>query len=178
MSKTIYRDLKNATEDKIKDLLEESQGQITGSNYEALGELMDIHKDITNEEYWCYKMEEGEDMRYEGYGRGSYGNYGNYGEYGRENYGRDSYGRDMYGARGRSRDSRGRYRGHDYLDEMYDNYGRYSESRERYGASQETDKSYHYMVKALEDFIKVLEEEADTQEQKQMLHEALQNAMR
>ena len=57
MSKTIYRDLKNATEDKIKDLLEESQGQITGSNYEALGELMDIHKDITNEEYWCYKME-------------------------------------------------------------------------------------------------------------------------
>jgi len=175
MSKTIYRDLKNATEDKIKDLLEESQGQITGSNYEALGELMDIHKDITNEEYWCYKMEEGEDMRYEGYGRGSYGNYDNYG---RGNYERDSYGRDMYSARGRSRDSRGRYRGHDYLDEMYDNYGRYSESRERYGASQETDKSYHYMVKALEDFIKVLEEEADTQEQKQMLHEALQNAMR
>ena len=175
MSKTIYRDLKNATEDKIKDLLEESQGQITGSNYEALGELMDIHKDITNEEYWCYKMEEGESMRYEGYGRGSYGNYG---EYGRGNYGRDSYGRDMYGARGRSRDSRGRYRGHDYLDEMYDDYGRYMESRERYGASQETDKSYHYMVKALEDFIKVLEEEADTQEQKQMLHEALQNAMR
>lgn len=175
MSKTIYRDLKNATEDKIKDLLEESQGRITGSNYEALGELMDIHKDITNEEYWCYKMEEGEDMRYEGYSRDSYGNYR---EYGRENYGRDSYGRDMYDARGRNRDSRGRYRGHDYLDEMYDDYGRYMESRERYGASQETDKSYHYMVKALEDFIKVLEEEADTQEQKQMLHEALQNAMR
>ena len=175
MSKTIYRDLKNATEDKIKDLLEESQGQITGSNYEALGELMDIHKDITNEEYWCYKMEEGEDMRYEGYSRDSYGNYR---EYNRGNYGRDDYGRDMYSARGRSRDSRGRYRGHDYLDEMYDDYGRYMESRERYGASQETDKSYHYMVKALEDFIKVLEEEADTQEQKQMLHEALQNAMR
>lgn len=175
MSKTIYRDLKNATEDKIKDLLEESQGQITGSNYEALGELIDIHKDIINEEYWCYKMEEGEDMRYEGYGRSSYGNYG---EYGRGNYGRDSYGRDEYSARGRSRDSRGRYRGHDYLDEMYEDYGRYMESRERYGASQETDKSYHYMVKALEDFIKVLEEEADTQEQKQQLMEALQNAMR
>ena len=61
---------------------------------------------------------------------------------------------------------------------MYDDYGRYMESRERYGASQETDKSYHYMVKALEDFIKVLEEEADTQEQRQMLQEALQNAMR
>jgi hypothetical protein len=153
-------------------LLEESQGQITGSNYEALGELMDIHKDITNEEYWCYKMEEGEGNMYGNYGRGSYNNYGEYGRGG--NYG--EYGN--YGARGRSRDSRGRYRGHDYLDEMYDNYGRYSESRERYGASQETDKSYHYMVKALEDFIKVLEEEADTSEQKQILHEALQNAMR
>ena len=170
MKPLIHKDLNNATESKIKELLEESQGQITGSNYEALGELMDIHKDITNEEYWCYKMEEGEGNMYGNYGRGSYNNYGN--------YGRDSYGRDEYGARGRSRDSRGRYRGHDYLDEMYDDYGRYMESRERYGASQETDKSYHYMVKALEDFIKVLEEEADTPEQKQMLHEALQNAMR
>lgn len=170
MKPLIHKDLKNATENKIKDLLEESQGQITGSNYEALGELMDIHKDITNEEYWCYKMEEGEGNMYGNYGRGSYNNYGN--------YGRDSYGRDEYSARGRSRDSRGRYRGHDYLDEMYDDYGRYMESRERYGASQETDKSYHYMVKALEDFIKVLEEEADTPEQKQMLREALQNAMR
>ena len=170
MSKTIYKDLKNATEDKIKDLLEESQGQITSSNYEALGALIDIHKDIANEEYWCYKMEEGEESMYGNYGRGSYGNYG------RGDYGRDEYGRDNYGAR--RRDSRGRYRGHDYLDEMYDNYGRYSESRERYGASQETDKSFHYMVKALEDFIKVLEEEADTQEQRQMLQEALQNSMR
>lgn len=170
MKPLIHKDLKNATENKIKDLLEESQGQITGSNYEALGELMDIHKDITNEEYWCYKMEEGEGNMYGNYGRGSYNNYGT--------YGRDSYGRDEYSARGRSRDSRGRYRGHDYLDEMYDDYGRYMESRERYGASQETDKSYHYMVKALEDFIKVLEEEADTPEQKQMLREALQNAMR
>lgn len=170
MTKTIYKDLKNATEDKIKDLLEESQGQITGSNYEALGALIDIHKDIANEEYWCYKMEEGEEDMYGNYGRGSYGNYG------RGDYGRDEYGRDNYGAR--RRDSRGRYRGHDYLDEMYEDYGRYMEGRERYGASQETDKSYHYMVKALEDFIKVLEEEADTQEQREMLSQALQNAMR
>ena len=170
MTKTIYKDLKHATEDKIKDLLQESQGQITGSNYEALGALIDIHKDIANEEYWCYKMEEGEEDMYGNYGRGSYGNYG------RGDYGRDDYGRNDYGAR--RRDSRGRYRGHDYLDEMYEDYGRYMEGRERYGASQETDESYHYMVKALEDFIKVLEEEADTQEQREMLSQALQNAMR
>ena len=62
---------------------------------------------------------------------------------------------------------------------MYDDYGRYMESRERYGAGdQETDKSFHYMVKALEDFIKVLHEEAETPQQKQQLMESLQNSMR
>lgn len=45
------------------------------------------------------------------------------------------------------------------------------------GASEETDKSFHYMVKALEDFIKVLHEEAETPQQKQMLNETLQRSM-
>ena len=171
MSKTIYRDLKNATEDKIKDLLEESQGQITGSNYEALGELMDIHKDITNEEYWCYKMEEGEESMYGNYGRGSYGNYDNYG---RGNYGRDDYGRDMYSARGRSRDSRGRYRGHDYLDEMYDDYSRYSEGRQRYGANEDTMKSLKYMLKSMEDFARMLKEDAQSEEEVEMIRQTAQ----
>lgn len=71
-----------------------------------------------------------------------------------------------------------RYRGDEELDRMSGEYGRYMDSRMRYGASEETDKSYHYMVKALEDFIRVLEEEADTPQQKQQLKEALQNAMR
>ena len=171
MSKTIYRDLKNATEDKIKDLLEESQGQITGSNYEALGELMDIHKDITNEEYWCYKMEEGEENMYGNYGRGSYGNYG---EYGRGNYGRDSYGRDEYSARGRSRDSRGRYRGHDYLDEMHEDYSRYMEGRERYGANEDTMKSLKYMLKSMEDFARMLKEDAQSEEEVEMIRQTAQ----
>ena len=99
--------------------------------------------------------------------RGSYGEYGNYGEYGRGNYGE-------YGARGRRR-----YRGDDYLDRMSGEYGRYQESRQRYGANdQETDKSFHYMVKALEDFIMVLKEEAESPQQKQQLTQALQNSMR
>ena len=111
-------------------------------------------------------------------------NYGNYSGYG--NYGRDEYGiYDGYGAR--RRDSRGRYtgsgydrkyRGDDELDRMVNEYGRYMESRERYGAGEETDKSFHYMVKALEDFIKVLHEEADTPQQKQQLMSTLQNSMR
>lgn len=111
-------------------------------------------------------------------------NYGNYGEYGARGRGRGSYGEygnygggsyGEYGARGRG----GRYRGDDSLDRMYGEYGRYQESRQRYGAGdQETDKSFHYMVKALEDFIMVLHEEADTPQQKQQLMQALQNSMR
>ena len=60
---------------------------------------------------------------------------------------------------------------------MSGEYGRYQESRQRYGAGEETDKSYHYMVKALEDFIRVLHEEADTEQQRQMLRETLQRSM-
>jgi len=71
-----------------------------------------------------------------------------------------------------------KYRGEDELDRMHGEYGRYMESRERYGAGEETDKSFHYMVKSLEDFIKVLHEEAQTQQQKQMLNETLQRSMR
>ena len=84
-----------------------------------------------------------------------------------------NYGRGGYGARGRD----SRYRGDDSLDRMYGEYGRYMESRNRYGAGEESDKSFHYMVKALEDFIKVLYEEADTQQQKQQLMQTLQNSM-
>ena len=98
------------------------------------------------------------------YNRGGYGNYGNYMDYGRGSYGRQ--GRDM------------KYRGDDELDRMYTEYGRYQESRNRYGAGEETDKSFHYMVKSLEDFIKVLYEEAETPQQKQQLMSALQNSMR
>lgn len=104
-------------------------------------------------------------------------NYGNYGgrRAGYDTYGRDNYGNyGNYGARGYDM----RYRGDDHIDRMRNEYGRYMESRSRYGASEETDKSYHYMIKALEDFIMVLHEEADTPQQKQMLNETLQRSMR
>lgn len=111
-----------------------------------------------------------------------YGNYENYGARrpGYDSYGRDAYGRDNYGEYG-NYGRRGydmRYRGDEHLDRMAGEYGRYMEGRSRYGASEETDKSFHYMVKALEDFVKVLHEEADTPQQKQMLNEALQRSMR
>lgn len=100
--------------------------------------------------------------------------YNGYGNYSGRGPGHGSYGDyDNYGARGRDM----RYRGHEHLDRMYDEYGRYNENRNRYGAGEETDRSFHYMVKALEDFIRVLYEEADSNQQKQMLKETLQRSM-
>ncbi len=101
-----------------------------------------------------------------------------YGNYMGRNPGYDTYGRGMeygrnYGARGYD----SRYRGEENLDRMYNEYGRYMENRNRYGAGEETDKSFYYMVKSLEDFIRVLHEEAETPQQKQMLHETLQRSM-
>lgn len=156
------------TEKYIEQLIDEGINE--NNNVEYIYKLIDIQKDAY--EIKCMKEEKemyGEYGNYGEYGarrggrRGGYGEYGNYGEYGE------------YGARGRGGR---RYRGDDELDRMMGEYGRYQESRSRYGASEETDKSFHYMVKALEDFIKVLEEEADTPQQKQQLMTALQNSMR
>ncbi len=157
------------TEEKIKEILEED---INPNNLEYLYKLTKI-KHIAKEDkdmygnYGNYGANYGRRGYGEGYGRG-----GNYGEYGEGSYG--EYGRGNYGRRGRD----ARYRGDEYLDRMSGEYGRYQESRERYGAGEETDKSFHYMVKALEDFVMVLKEEAETPQQKQQLMEALQNSMR
>ena len=158
--------LEKKTDESIKKILDEG---ITTNNLDHLYKLTKINKiakEESNMNYGNYGNYNGR-----GPGHGSYGEYGagSYGEYGEGSYGRGSYGR-----RGVDR----RYRGDDELDRMMGEYGRYQESRQRYGASEETDKSFHYMVKALEDFIKVLEEEADTQQQKMQLKQALQNAMR
>lgn len=144
------------TEKYIEEILKED---LNSNNLENLYKLIDIYKDA----------KEVESMNY-----GNYNGYGNYGNYGRGNYG-ESYGN--YGNYGR-RGVDARYRGDEELDRMAGEYGRYQESRNRYGAGQETDKSFHYMVKSLEDFIKVLHEEATTPEQKQQLMQALQNSMR
>ena len=140
-------------EESIKNLLEQG---LTTSNVDNLLKLSKIK----------HMAKEDKNMNYSGRrpGYDTYGTYGNYGEYGRDNYG--ARGRDM------------RYRGDDAIDRMSGEYGRYQESRSRYGAGEETDRSYHYMVKALEDFIKVLYEEADTEPQRQMLRETLQRSMK
>ena len=162
-------------EEEIIKLVEPSLNKIKNdglntNNLEHLYKLMKI-RHIAKEDMEMYgeygEYGRGRRPGYNSYGRGEYGR-GNYGE----NYG--EYGRDGYGRRGRDM----KYRGDDELDRMSGEYGRYQESRSRYGAGEESDKSFHYMVKALEDFIKVLEEEADTPQQKQQLMQSLQNSMR
>ena len=153
----MYKKLEKKTEESINNILDEG---INTNNLELLYKLTKINH-IAKEE---------ENMNY-----GYYGNYGarrpGYDSYGRDNYG--EYGRDNYGRRGYDM----KYRGDDSLDRMAGEYGRYQESRQRYGAGEETDKSFHYMVKALEDFIRVLHEETDSPQQKQMLNETLQRSM-
>ena len=142
------------TKKTIEEILENG---IQSSDLEYLDKLVDIYKDIKEVECMNY----GNYGAYNGRnpGHGSYGNYNNYGE----NYGRRGY------------DTK--YRGHEYIDRMSGEYGRYMENRDRYGASEETDKSFHYMVEALKDFTKVLFEEAETPQQKQMLRDAIQQSM-
>ena len=143
---------------------------------EQIKQILENGIDVNNLEH-LYKLSKIKHMAKEDENM-NYGNYGNYGgrragydAYGRDSYGRGSYGE--YGARGYDR----RYRGDDSLDRMSGEYGRYMESRSRYGAGEETDKSFHYMTKALEDFIRVLYEEADNEQQKQQLRETLQRSM-
>lgn len=158
MKEEISKELLNKTQEKIKEILD---NDITPNNLENLDKLVDIFKDTKEVE--CM-----------------YNNYGNYGEYNGRRAGYDSYGRGYYGNYGEygRRGYDMKYRGDDTLDRMHNEYGRYMESRERYGAGEETDKSFHYMVKALEDFIMVLKEEAETPQQKQQLMQSLQNSMR
>ena len=161
----MHEKLEKKTEESINKILEEG---ITTNNLDHLYKLTKINHIAKEEEsmnnYGNYGNYGGRRAGYDSYGRDEYGR-GGYGEYGRDSYGRRGY--DM------------KYRGDDSLDRMSGEYGRYMESRERYGAgSQESDKSFMYMVKALEDFIMVLKEEAESPQQKQQLTQALQNSMR
>lgn len=149
--------------EKINSLLKDG---IKQTNVDYLYKLVDIHKDLANEEYWD-KMKEENDMRYRGY---SGENYNEGGSYGRRR--RDSKGRYMEGDYGR----RGNYRGHEMIDEMQEHYGNYSESREsysrgNYGAKQDTMKSLEYMLESVVDFIEMLKKDATSQEEVQMIKE-------
>ena len=142
--------------DKTKEEVEKLIKQITESglqvaNVELLYKLIDIHKDIENEEYWKKKEE---NMMYRDYDNYSGGR------------SRDSRGRymDSYGRRGVPGTGRGRYRGYDMIEEMSEHYGDYSEGRDNYGNDRETEKSFDKMLQSLEDFTYLIMQEADSQD--------------
>lgn len=141
--KELFEEVSEKVEEKIKNIIEMG---ITPDNVEALGELVDIHKDICNEKYWK-KKEEVMKMRYRGYEEYNEGGYGR--------RGRDSRGR--YTGRDRS------YQGEEMLEEMREHYGNYSEGG-RYGG-QEKEKAFDYMLQSAEEFFTHLMEEAENPEQ-------------
>ena len=160
--------LKEETEKLICNILEQG---INENNLDYLYKVVDIHKDISNEEYWKQKEE---NEMYGNYGRDSYGEYNEGGSYGRRGVpgtGRGRYSEGSYGRRGVPGTGRGRYRGEEMMDEMAYHYGNYSEGMQSYGADQETMKSFKYMLKAFKDYYKHLKEEASSQEEVRMLEE-------
>lgn len=158
--------------------MKKMEDKLIDKTTESINTMLDEGLNVNNLEA-VYKLtkirhmaKEDKDMNYGNYygrrpGYDTYGEYNNYGNYG-------NYGRGSYGARGRDM----RYRGDDYMDRMSNEYGRYMESRERYGAGEESDKAFHFMTKALGEYLDFLHEEADTPQKKQMLNETLQRSMR
>lgn len=142
-------------EQKIENI---TNNNIPDENIESLYKLVDIHKDLKNEEYW-EKKEEVLDMRYNNYR----------GDYGRDDYG---YGREY--SRGRSRDSRGRYMGEEIIEDMHESYQDYSAGKDEmihgnYGAENVTMKSLDYMLKSVHEFIEMLKKDASTPEEMELI---------
>ena len=160
--KKVSENLKEKVEEKIKEIVEKNGIQAT--NIEYLYKLVDIHKDLENEEFW--KKEEKEmNYRYEGMDDYSYGRRGvpGTGRY-----------RDNYGRRGVPGSGRGRYRGEETIEDMRETYNDYTDGKEEYrrgnyGAKENTIESLDYMLKSVVQFFKMLEEDADTEEEMQLI---------
>ena len=143
-------DLIPKTKEEVEKLIKQiTESGLQVANVELLYKLIDIHKDINNEEYWKKKEE---NMMYRDYDNYSGGR------------SRDSRGRymDNYGRRGVPGTGRGRYRGYDMIEEMGEHYGDYSEGRDNYGNDRETEKSFDKMLQSLEDFTYLIMQEADS----------------
>ena len=164
-SKEITNKIKESTENAIEQAIKDG---IKKENVDYIGKLVDIHKDIANEEYWKNKEE---NMRYSRNYGNEYGNdYGNYGnEYGNE------YGRRRRDSRGRymARGYDAKYRGDDMLESMSESYHDYSEYKEgnSYGHKQDTIKSLEYMMTSVVDFVEMLKKDAKSPEEVSIIKE-------
>lgn len=162
-NQNLNKDVKEKVEEKISKILEAG---IESSNVDYLYKLIDIHKDIENEDYWN-KKKEVMSMNYRNYGE-YMDDYSDYGRRGVPGTGR------RYGRRGVPGTGRGRYRGQDMLDDMHEMYNDYSDGKEEYnmgnyGAKEDTMKSLDYMLKSVVQFMHMLEENADSEEEMQLI---------
>ena len=137
------------TTESIKSDIEKTLGDISNEgisrdNIDYLEKLLCSHNKLEQEQYWEVKKMYYRDSR-------------------RYDYDRD----DMSYGRGRRRDSRGRYKGHDMIDEMSDYYGKYMETRDgrSYGGREDSIKSLDYMMASVYDFVCMLEEDAKSDEE-------------
>lgn len=141
------------TETSIKKIIDEG---LNTNNLETLYKLSKIK----------HMAKEDKEMNYNAYnGNNNYNNY---------NAGRgpgfNSYGNNQYGRQGQDM----KYRGYESLDRMYNDYGRYEEGRQRYGANEDTKRSLKYMLQSMEDFAKMLREDAQSQEEVEMIRQTAQ----
>ena len=157
-NKEVKQDAISKAKEEVEKLIKAAtENGLQASNVQLLYQLIDIHKDIENEKYWKNKEENNMYMR-------------------------DDYGTEDYRG-GRSRDSQGRfmgdrrmtsYRGQRVLDEMYNGYRNYNDGKEEYnrgnyGAKNETMKSLEYMLESVTDFIEMLQNDASSQEEVDMI---------
>lgn len=161
--------------DKLKELVEKElksmeENGIDSGNIDIIGKLVDIHKDISNEEYWNTKKEVME-MRYRDYDDEGYGRRR-----------RDSRGRYMDGRM--MRDERyDRNYGHHmpdiYWDRMVDGYEGYIDGMEEYrrGNYGAKGQSVDSLEKMLEGTYAFLEDILKDPEQKET-HEAIKHYIR
>lgn len=151
--KTMNQKAKEQVEEEICLILENNSVR---NDVDYLYKLVDIHKDLCNEDYWQERKDEI---------RMRYNDYGNY----NEGYGRRYS--EGYGRRGVPGTGRGRYRGEEMLDEMKYHYGNYQDSYNAGNYSAKEDSSYK-MTEAFKEFVFAVGEELEPKD-KQMFKQAM-----
>lgn len=156
--KTFNCKVKEKAEEVIENIM--NKDELSYDDIKIWYQAVDIHKDMVEEEKYEKEIE---DMRY---------NMNGYSDYSEGPYGRNRYstGRN-YGRRGVPGTGRGRYRGDEMIDDMYQTYQEYAEGKERYGADQNSVKALQYMLKLDKKFIEMLEEEAQTPEEEELIRQ-------
>ena len=148
-------DLIPKTKEEVEKLIKQiTESGLQVANVELLYKLIDIHKDINNEEYWKKKEE---NMMYRDYDNYSGGR------------SRDSRGRYMDSSYGRYTTSRKEnYRGREMINDIDDNYGRYNEAK-TYGDRGSSTKSLEYMLESIVCFVEMLQEDATNQDEMDLI---------